>query len=87
MNWRTKTIKKPAKITHNNTRINVNIRIRGELLLNFLSNEGSKVSVATIGKGVFVGVGVPVLTGNIKVIAGNGIKVVVADGVDVDDGV
>jgi hypothetical protein len=37
--------------------------------------------------GVFVGEGVPVLTGNIKVMAGKGIKVVVAEGVEVTDGV
>jgi hypothetical protein len=86
-------IKKPTRINHNKTITIVNNLIRGETLRNSFTPEGLFVGVTKTGIGVTVAVDVLVFKGNINVMGGRGINVVVgvsegvAEGVNVCDGV
>jgi len=70
-------ITKPASINHNKTSKIANLLIRGESFANSTPSDGFGVSVAIAGLGVSVAVEVIVDAGNIKVIAGKGMSVVV----------
>jgi hypothetical protein len=77
------TIKKPANVSHNNTRTKVKTFIRGYTVN---SSEITGVPVPICGLGVIVAVDV-LVAGKTSVMAGNGINVVVGDKEAMDEGV
>jgi hypothetical protein len=76
-NCRIYTIANPIRISHNNTINPTNSLSLGDRFFRPVSFFGSFVSMVGSGVGVTVFIGVGVAAGNINVIAGNGISVVV----------